>query len=791
MTGIVITSPFFDAPSSLELFPTHPNVLKNPNAPQKNRVALLYGANGSGKSTIAQGFREYSESTTPRTVDLRFSVGTAVIKMSPGMKKEKIFVFDEEYISRNIKVQGCGLGTIVLFGKQIELEKRLENLERQISQTQVDIDSKNEFIKQYNSADNVISPEYWQNLIIRKLQSAGGWAETSGIRIKKKQIKARVTGAEVDRLGRLSPRKDETATRAEFNELFGVFDSIDASASSVDSQIQPIESPERIIAETKRLLGKVPQKPTLTLREQELLQTLGIEVLSSARGFLTAKSNTICPTCLQTIPEDHRTASLQQIENILNREVEEYRDELKKLILPEIQADSYQNYGVLDSDLLGNAIIQISSINSLISNHNRTVQSKIADPLSLTQYSNPADLMDAYKQLNDILLKLENKRVSFNKVVSHRQTAESELLKLNDEIAHYEIASEYQSLLLQRTARQVAEEELDRLVQSKKNLVSEQQLLDAQRKNLQIAVDQINKSLSYIFYSDSRLKLHLENDQMYHLKVNGKSVSPDKISCGERNALALSYFFAQIAKETELQKLYYDEMFLVIDDPVSSFDVENRVGILSFLRYKLSHVLSSCATTKILMMTHDVSVIFDLQKAMDEISSNCAGVGKHAEYCSFQLLNKTITKFMAKSHNEYSRLMRCIYEYGCNPEAAMELTIGNTTRRVLEAFSTFTFKEGVEKVSLNPRVLALISDPNKREYFQNSMYRLVLNTESHFQETVQEAPEMSFFSHLTTAEKQRTARDVLCFMYCVNPIHVLSHLPDAQSELDNWMKNVK
>ena len=73
---------------------------------------------------------------------------------------------------------------------------------------------------------------------------------------------------------------------------------------------------------------------------------------------------------------------------------------------------------------------------------------------------------------------------------------------------------------------------------------------------------------------------------MHHLKVNKKAVSPDKISCGERNALALSYFSAENAKETEFQKLYYDEMLLVIDDSVSSFDVENRVGILSFLRYR-------------------------------------------------------------------------------------------------------------------------------------------------------------------------------------------------------------
>ena len=636
-----------------------------------------------------------------------------------------------------------------------------------------------------------MAPEYWKSSIIKKLQAAGGWAETSGIRIKKNHIKTRVTEIEVDRLGKLEPRMDEATTRTKFNELLTVFDSTDASALPISPQIRTIEPPEKIIEAAKKLLTKVPQKPILTLREQELLQLMGIDVLSTAKGFLSVRSHKICPTCLQPISEEHRVVSLQQIDNILNREVEEYRNELKQLILSEIQADFYQDYSVLDSELLGKLILQISSVNRAIGNHNKIVEAKISDPLSLAQYDAFTDLITAYKQLNDILAKLEEKRVSYNQIIANRQTTEKELLKLNDEIAHYTIDSEYQSLMSQRTAEQTAKEELSKALQAKNDLLDKRQLLDAQRKNLQIAVEQINKSLSYIFYSDARIQLYLGNDQMYHLRVNGKDVSPNKISCGERNALALSYFFAEIAKETELQKLYYDEMFLVIDDPVSSFDVENRVGILSFLRYKLSQVLTSCATTKVLIMTHDVSVMFDLQKAMGEISSNCAGIGKHSEYCSFQLLNKAITPFLAKSHNEYTRLMRCVYEYGCSPNVAVELTIGNTTRRVLEAFTTFTFKESVEKVSLNPRVLALIPDQNKRAYFQNSMYRLVLNTESHSEENVRGAPEMSFFSHLTTTEKQRTARDVLCFMYCVNPEHVLSHLPDAQKELNDWMKNVK
>ena len=439
---------------------------------------------------------------------------------------------------------------------------------------------------------------------------------------------------------------------------------------------------------------------------------------------------------------------------------------------------------------MGQVILQITCLNAFIVGHNKVIQNKITDPLSPVECGTLEDLITAYKQLNNLLGKLESKREAFNQVVANRRTTEKELLKLNDEIAHYVIYTEYQSLQSQRTAKQIAEDELHQLRQTKEDLIKEQTSLNAQRKNLQIAVEQINKALSYIFYSDSRLRLYLESDQMYHLKVNEKDVSPDNISCGERNALALCYFFSEIAKETELQKLYCDEMLVVIDDPVSSFDVENRIGILSFLRYKLSQILSSCATTKVLMMSHDMSVIFDLQKAMDEISSNCAGIGKHAEYYSFQLVDKEIIPFKFKSHNEYTRLMNCVYEYGCNPEPAAELTIGNMTRRVLEAFSTFTFKEGPDKVSLNPQVLALIQDPNKRTYFQNSMYRLVLNTESHSQENIQGAPEMSFFSHLTIAEKQRTARDVLCFMYCVNPTHVLSHLPNAKKELDNWMASI-
>ena len=791
MTGVAIKSPFFNDESMLELFPLHPKVAKTPSAPFKNRVALVYGPNGSGKSTIAQGFREYINSENPRTVNLCPYVGTTYLKLSPEIKPEKFFVFDETYISQNVKVHENGLGSIVLFGQQIQIENRLEELVQEIGQAKTNLETQADICKKYADATDVASPQYWVSLITKKLRDSGGWAETSGIRIKKNQIKTRVTDSEITRLGELIPVQDETATQMEFNRLFSIFDATNSAAMAIEPTVPIINIPDNIAVDIKQLLSKIPNRPQLTQKEQDLLNLMGVAALSTARGFLSVSANSICPTCLQPISEAHSLDMLERIEKILNREVEEFRSELQSLLLPEIPQDSFLKYEEIDSLLVGKIQRQVSQVNDLIAEYNSMLQAKLDDPFSVVHCKDSNRLIESYHSLDELLSELERKRLSFNQVVADKKATEKELLKLNDTLGHYAIRDNYAALLTQREKEKKDLHVLQTTQRHVYALLEEQQELNAQRQNHQIAVDQINKSLSYIFCSKQRLEIRLDCDQLYHLKVNGQPVLPNKISCGERNALALCYFFTEIAKETELTELYKDEMFLVIDDPVSSFDVENRVGILSFLRYKLSQVLSACPTTKVLLMTHDVSVLYDIEKAMSEISGYCAANGCHAEYVPFQLQDKKLIEFKYNSHNEYTRLLEYAYSFACAPTDALDLTIGNILRRVLEAFSTFSFKKGIEQVSLDNTVLGLISDEHIRSYFQNSMYRLVLNNQSHYQEAVRGIPEMSFFSHLSTAEKQRASRDVLCFMYSTNPIHVLSHLPAATSNIKAWLSDIQ
>ena len=208
MTGVLIKSPFFGDSKTLELFP---DISKNGTSPKRNRVALLYGTNGSGKSTLAQGFREYTESTIPRTVELVPLSGTNRLHISPNGRPERIFVFDETYISNNIKLQQDGLGSIVLFGHQVEIEQRIKSIETNLQDLAGKIETQEDSCKKYVDDTNLVSPGYWLARITRTLQRSGGWAETDGIRIKKHQIKSKVTETEIRRLGQLVPGKTVNA----------------------------------------------------------------------------------------------------------------------------------------------------------------------------------------------------------------------------------------------------------------------------------------------------------------------------------------------------------------------------------------------------------------------------------------------------------------------------------------------------------------------------------------------------------------------------------------------------
>jgi len=783
MTGISVSSAYFSSTTLMELFPKHPK------PPKSNRVALLYGKNGSGKSTIAQGFREYRNSVNPRTVTLTPMDGNSYIKISPEKKPEKFFVFDEEYVSSRVRIKDSGLDAIVLLGEQVSLEEQIVEIDKQIGTKEAEESRQEAECARFADNSDVISPDYWFAQIHGKLRESNGWAGV-GSKIKGRRQNLSVTDTEIERIAGITTTKPLADLQSEMDHRYSQFTAVSADSSVLSKKITMIPIVDNITENAKALLKKAVSRPQLTEREQRLLNLFGMPGIAGARTFLSDSKNVVCEKCFQPISAEYRGNVLKEIECILNRDVEEFKGELEKLLIPEIPISTYQDYCSLPSYC--NVRDHLDNYNKAVIAHNTAIQAKIDNPFDEMTYDDSI-IMAACKVANSALTALESDRVNFNHIVNERITVMNELLALNDTIAHYAIKSMYDSFQSQQTAKQAADAQLQHIKADLKKLKGKKAQLDSQRKNFKIASDEINKSLEYIFFCSGRLSLELGPDQLYHLKSNGNSVNPNKVSCGERNALALCYFFTEIAQGKDTKAAYFDEVLLVIDDPISSFDLENRIGILSFLRWKLEQVLCGCATTKILVMTHDISVMFDMEKALGEISKQCERASVNAEYHLFQLNDRCLSEFGYKKYNEYTQLLQKIYQYAksISVDPDSDLIIGNVMRRVLEAFASFSFKKGIEDVSTDERVLELLSDEKSKMYYRNLMYRLVLNNESHFKENIQEAPEMSFFSHLSSTEKQRTAKDILCFLYRLNKAHILSHLPGAEPDLISWCANIE
>ena len=205
--------------------------------------------------------------------------------------------------------------------------------------------------------------------------------------------------------------------------------------------------------------------------------------------------------------------------------------------------------------------------------------------------------------------------------------------------------------------------------------------------------------------------------------------------------------------------------------------------------------------TKVITLTHDLQTAFDIEKVYFEITDKFGiSSGNRSKHIKIQeLRNNELIKFEAGRRNEYSRLMveTYLFAIGANPE--YDLLVGNSMRRIMEAFGTFMYKKGIENLSTSPEIKELLGVPFS-EHFENLMYRLVLHGGSHNAERVRGMDSEDFFDYISEDEKKRTAQEILTFLYILDSRHVLEHLKidsfgnellGVENNLKQWKNNIK
>ena len=100
------------------------------------RLSLVYGANGSGKSTISRAFQtltqEANSDISARVLDAN--------ENEIALASSTISVFNEDYIDANVKIDDDGLGSIVLLGEQVELQTQINTAQAQVDEEKRKLD---------------------------------------------------------------------------------------------------------------------------------------------------------------------------------------------------------------------------------------------------------------------------------------------------------------------------------------------------------------------------------------------------------------------------------------------------------------------------------------------------------------------------------------------------------------------------------------------------------------------------------------------------------------------------
>lgn len=702
------------------------------------QISLVYGKNGCGKSSISNAIYEYAHGYN-QFVNVDFLNNEANLSENKpvmllnknGIPIDQIYVFNESFVEDNIQFSGDDqLNAIVMFDAQKELSKKIEHVEEDIVEQSNKVAENEESLKPYTDIKNVCSPLHHkekvrnslkENWSMRQMEITGKTHAPVREEFINEILSSTIATADgkIDLLDRFSEKLDiyrRISVAVSITTKVGMDSNLD---SEIDTRIE-------------KLLATTIEKPKFNDREKKILEMVNQdhEQVRKAQSFFEGGPADTCPFCFQPIDSDYKTQLLESINRVFDSAAaEKHRKELDSIVLQPI---SYllDDFRALDEDLVLEIEGKIEAYNDTIEKTKGEIKLK-SEKIYTPILDYRSTLEQQYKGITDALEKLEKKRLIFNENITKSTQLKNELETINKTIASLEnkaTIQDYRTCLEQERQAQNALEESKELLRKCSEELSR---LNAEAANIHLAADIINSYLSYVFCSCDRLVLK-EGKGKYSVLSNGCEIKLKDLSTGERNAIALSYFFSTILSNCKKEDFFKKECFVVLDDPISSYDAINKVGIYSLLRYLVKEILCANASSRMIIFTHQIEVMFNLEKVCSDIGKSKVAKSNAGGWI---LSQKQLSKFSFNKYNDYSFLLQKVYEYATIPEVRSELddNIGNLMRKILEAFGTFLYKSGIEEISYNEEVLSLIEDLDIREYFRNLMYRLILHNESHLE----------------------------------------------------------
>jgi wobble nucleotide-excising tRNase len=564
------------------------------SVPSFERINLIYGANGAGKTSLASALDNLrnpehgctnvsicmsnSDKTNERLSDCKYVD-----------EFERVFIFSENYVARNHNFNGeVEVEAVLTLGEHtIEEERQIAELKSLIDANQKELDKATRSKDYLQRTLNDKYKEISRNVVTVLSRAAGKYKSTSSYHMG--IVRDSFAGSCSDWV--LLSAKDMDSAFATVNS---------DERSLLEDSSYSFSYRAELVEEVASVLARSPVTVVLdTLTEYKDASNWVEE------GYHLHQGLNKCIFCGGDLGEDRK----KQIERHFSDEVRATQREVDVLI------DEIKEVLTSLQGLLGDGGIVGSLFKDLQEDFNKahTTAKKQVGELS--------------SWLKELLNLLEEKRANLLESIEHKITdppivdvadIKKILMDHNDRVRHHETLRQEQAKKVELHILRKAEPEVTKLKsnlkeRTKKKTETEESLQEHKGKLALLEKSKadpipsatvITRELARILGRDEFSFELLSDKKHYRVTRYGKPARD--LSTGERTAITLIHFLEKVKKSLPKSK----KAIVVIDDPVSSLDSNVAMGISTYI---WSETVAKNHIEQVFLLTHN----FDLFRQWD------------------------------------------------------------------------------------------------------------------------------------------------------------------------------
>lgn len=409
-----------------------PFALASPQA-RPRHISVIYGKNGSGKSSLANGFYEFmTDIERYSSVNLVDHSGSII--PPEDIDKCSMYVFNEDYVYKHIRFAEDGLDSVVMLGEQVELDEQINVLEADKAQFKNEIVLLTEEYSNYETHNNLLSPDFHFDKVKENLRQNWSVRESD---IRSLRQNAAVKDNFINTLFDDDVVMDLALLRAEFETKMGQLRAAQLG-EYINIQVALVEENSSIDSGLITALKQEISEPALSKREQQVMQVVksysdGEAILLRSKEVFS-QENSKCPFCLQETTQEYRNELIAAITSIFETdEATKHKDDLHAISLNLISTDLGM-FKPINNKLCLEIQQDILRYNNQIEEAKSKVKQKNANIYSPIVCSS-FEFFSMQQNINTKLRELERERVAYNARIESIQTLKMELSDCNKKCA--------------------------------------------------------------------------------------------------------------------------------------------------------------------------------------------------------------------------------------------------------------------------------------------------------------------------------------------------------------------